>query len=1609
MDTDDDGASCQANSACAAYQSCASAQGGDGGDSCQSEQEACQTDADCGPISNAARDNQLYSAYRECQHTQGGNDDGGGGLSLGELQHHCPDETNACQADSQCLDELSALLSGEDANGDMEELHAVKDCMRGTTEISCPFSIMQAQTQCESEVYACDIAPQCMDSLIAVTGSAEMRAIQRCMHSVEGEVCADDDGGGGTPEDDDEDGDGTFVQVQVTLSATMEQVEADRAGFEVSFKTSVAAELSVVQSAIEITNVAAGSVVVSFTVSAPVAAGAVSTALDGAALAGFAVTAVEAELTQVAGTGGASIDCTCQLTADGTGCATSGALDTWPNAEIQLYRSPGNVCHWFPGPGPGPTGSVDKSTGCKPDISHWQCHSSGWMGCIDGSCGGDVEPSWSQPVEAEASVPESCTPECTGGSCEAPSCALKPGMDCSTFAGVPDDDNGSPDQRACSLEQIYVSEASTNGNAFIELHNSGAECSLSEFTLTTAQHSPRRATDSTGSTSTVEYVSTLTENRKTIISAGYQSIGLDTPHDSVFMFAKDARIGTRSFWLGYQNDPNQVGDHDDSFSFPLSGAGSVVYLCAPCIRNCERIIDKAAERRQHPTGARYSSIDGALLREEFATDLNWDHPATWDAAPTGEPICKAVALGSAVEGISYCFDAAGARCECTPTPGAPNSGSQPTSCAGITTTVDGEYSWSVQLTLNADHSTLGQDFATAFRLDAKAAIEAEGALCGVSSLGVDVEIPQHIQAIRPGATGETIVDFAVHSCIACTGPGYHTQPWIMGPRGNSETWTKHDIAVIDGTLAGCQSACSSDQACVGFSRNGPDITGDDETGNCFLKKSLVAADREYPRRVYPGRIGEHESTCCGERNDMITYVRGGPPEANPICMGMVVSAFAAAGVSIAGTTTNAPLTQVVVRPRTSSATGCSYQPATPARYRVGEVATGQTTVGARESHVFRHVKVSDQNAGTGGALAVDVGSHVSISNAVYEGNSANFGGALYFGPERVTTEYECTLAEDKESVYGLTPEQLEQGETLPPGFCSDGIYLDKGRDVSTSGDLTEEAFITGKQTGTQTPRSTVSITSTRFLNNRVDAAPGTPVGASDSYGNRNTAFVGLGGAIYVLHSKLTLQHTTFWGNRNTAFADSDPHGPSMDPYKTGLLSGAHIRQVVRYTTITGVAPNENERWYSDHSDGGAIYAVDSALLISASSLFGNVVGTTGGTDKAPLLSAWQLPQLGQRRANGGAIHLSRRSSLSMQYTTLSGNIADGLGGAIYVFGSSASIRTSSFVRNDALRGGAIYMADATVTIDSSMFTGNQADVGGAIYAESGFKSAAVSDEPVHYGNSVLNVSRSEFKANLAGGHLLDGTPDPEITPGVGAAISVQGELAKSTSGYDAVTRSHVSVHISASNFVDNSAPLANDALYGGAIRVKASPLTVVSSAFVGNTHSTTWTRYSRNQRIRATSRNIWNQQAGDLTEPSRRGSAVYIDHVDDWKSKCDQTIESSAAVGSCDPPFKIYNTTFEPFVPESHKTVHLVSILLSTHHTHASFSPPNETNCDRAININECTISCLSVTLCRASLQTAQSFRVSWATGAATRTIACCAPRATVRTWAVMVWCANPV
>jgi hypothetical protein len=179
-------------------------------------------------------------------------------------------------------------------------------------------------------------------------------------------------------------------------------------------------------------------------------------------------------------------------------------------------------------------------------------------------------------------------------------------------------------------------------------------------------------------------------------------------------------------------------------------------------------------------------------------------------------------------------------------------------------------------------------------------------------------------------------------------------------------------------------------------------------------------------------------------------------------------------------------------------------------------------------------------------------------------------------------------------------------------------------------------------------------------------------------------------------------------------------------------------------------------------------------------------------------------------SGGGAVRVLQGSDASFVGTVFRGNSSLNRGGAIEAIASTVTVQGGELIDNRvnlpghkaASAGGGIYALDSTLRVSGVRFQGNQAGwVGGAIY---GFGRWA---EPVTTPSTLVQVSRSTFNANSAGGSV----PAPSQT--TGGAIHVEDQ---------------------ASLEVDSSVFTANVAEFGGAIDLYRSLAEVRGSWFQGN-------------------------------------------------------------------------------------------------------------------------------------------------------------------------------
>jgi predicted outer membrane repeat protein len=201
----------------------------------------------------------------------------------------------------------------------------------------------------------------------------------------------------------------------------------------------------------------------------------------------------------------------------------------------------------------------------------------------------------------------------------------------------------------------------------------------------------------------------------------------------------------------------------------------------------------------------------------------------------------------------------------------------------------------------------------------------------------------------------------------------------------------------------------------------------------------------------------------------------------------------------------------------------------------------------------------------------------------------------------------------------------------------------------------------------------------------------------------------LGGAIFNLGT-LTLTDSTLSGN-------SAENG-------AGILNASGGTLILNNSTLSA---------NSATSEGGGIYN-SGTVTLTGSTLTGNSALDGGGGISNQNNLTISLSTLSQNVANqnGGAIANAR--DLTIEQSTFANNVATQNGGAI-ANASDLTIEQSTFTGNTAnLNGGAIYANDDFTTVKTSTFVGNQAIDGGAI---------------AH--GSALTVENSTFTANTATG------------------------------------------------------------------------------------------------------------------------------------------------------------------------------------------------------------------------------------------------------------------
>ena len=341
-----------------------------------------------------------------------------------------------------------------------------------------------------------------------------------------------------------------------------------------------------------------------------------------------------------------------------------------------------------------------------------------------------------------------------------------------------------------------------------------------------------------------------------------------------------------------------------------------------------------------------------------------------------------------------------------------------------------------------------------------------------------------------------------------------------------------------------------------------------------------------------------------------------------------------------------------------------------------------------------------------------------------------------------------------------------------------------------------------------------------------------------------------GGAIYVGYGALTLNNVTMTGNT------ADYVGGAVNALKSDVnvidgsfnnneaVRGGAINVLNSSTvTFTGTTFSENVTTSEAvHTDGGgAINSADSALTLSAVTMYGNRSGYYGGainarkgtvviTDNTVISNsegatgaALYFREAGTEvtiidatisdntATNNGVIYMTQAGTLTIDRLTATGNSAN-QGGVFYVSGGVITLNSVTATGNHASNGGVLYVAEAAnVTVNGSTLgeaeNGNTATNGGAIYVRDG--SVTIGNDTVLNGNTASKDGGAIF---AEGGivTLENGAVLSENTAANGGAV-------KAVNGAE--------VNVAAVTLQNNVATT-----YGGAIAVEGATLNLGEGA-----------------------------------------------------------------------------------------------------------------------------------------------------------------------------------
>ena len=345
------------------------------------------------------------------------------------------------------------------------------------------------------------------------------------------------------------------------------------------------------------------------------------------------------------------------------------------------------------------------------------------------------------------------------------------------------------------------------------------------------------------------------------------------------------------------------------------------------------------------------------------------------------------------------------------------------------------------------------------------------------------------------------------------------------------------------------------------------------------------------------------------------------------------------------------------------------------------------------------------------------GSSPTVTNCIFTGNSATFGGGMYNNNNSNPTVNKCIFTGNSASSGG-------------------GMYnYQNSSPTVTNSTFSGNAAATGGGGGMYNlTNSCPAVTGCNFTGNTAGSDGGgmdNRVGSDPNVTNctfSNNSAAGEGGGMENYDSNSTLTNCTF--TSNTA-----QYGGGMYNYNSS--------PPMADCNFTGNTAD---------TDGGGIYNDNSSPTVTDCNFTGNTADTDGGG----MYNNWCSSKVigcnftGNTADNGGGIYNGSVSTTVLTNCIFSGNEATIDGGGIYVFGGEPRLTDCIFSGNSASKGGGIYRWNPAY-LTNCTFQDNTASYGGGMY---------------NYQNYACSLTKCIFSGNEAtsdGGGMYNDQSSPTVT------------------------------------------------------------------------------------------------------------------------------------------------------------------------------------------------------------------------------------------------------